>query len=110
MINPNDFEENKNMEFSFYTFAMWATFTVNLISPQQKQGANGGWATGYLEPWTVILLTLVMAVSRHFVPCPLRNLQLRTRKLPVRTNVPTTSYQKDTSSYHRTFFSQLVAY
>ena len=24
---------------------------VNLISPQQKQGANGEWATGYLEPW-----------------------------------------------------------
>ena len=24
-------------------------------------------------------------VSRHFVPCPLRNLPLRTRKLPVRT-------------------------
>ena len=40
-------------------------------------------------------------VSRHFVPCPLRNLPLRTRKLPVRTNVPTTSYQKATSSYQR---------
>ena len=29
---------------------MWATFDVNLISPQQKQGANGKWATGYVEP------------------------------------------------------------
>ena len=35
---------------SFYTFAMWATFDVNLISPQQKQGAYGEWAAGYLEP------------------------------------------------------------
>ena len=40
---------------SSYTFTMWATLDVNLISPQQKQGANGEWATGYLEPclsWT----------------------------------------------------------
>ena len=31
---------------------MWATFNVNLINPQQKQGANGEWVTGYVEPWT----------------------------------------------------------
>ena len=48
----------------------------------------------WVAPW---------AASRHFVPCPLRNLPLRTRKLPVRTNVPTTSYQKTTSSYHQTY-------
>ena len=30
---------------------MWATFDVNLIGPQQKKGANGEWATGYLEPY-----------------------------------------------------------
>ena len=29
---------------------MWATFDVNLISPQHKQGANGEWASWYLEP------------------------------------------------------------
>ena len=37
-----------------------------------------------------ILFMTFGPVSRHFVPCPLRNLPLRTRKLPVRTNV---SYQ-----------------
>ena len=52
ILNPNDFEEFKNMffcsngEFSFYTFAMWATFD----QPTANQGANGKWATEYLEP------------------------------------------------------------
>ena len=29
---------------------MWATSDVNLISPQQKQGANGEWAVGIWNP------------------------------------------------------------
>ena len=55
------------------------------------------------KKYRILSLLINIMVTGHFVPCPLRNLPLRTRKLPARTNVPSTSYQKATSSYQRTY-------
>ena len=46
-INPTDFQKNTfflhkyNMVGCKPLLAMWATFAVNLVSPQQKQGDSG---------------------------------------------------------------------
>ena len=40
----------KNLKIGQFSFTMWAPYDVNLVSPQQKQRMNFGWATGYLKP------------------------------------------------------------
>ena len=85
---------------SFY-WQILCTFCV--MSRLLNVAFEYGWACDPNLLWPAQGSHTSWKVSRHFVLCPLRNLQLRTRKLPVRTNVPTTSYQKTTSSYQRTY-------
>ena len=54
---------------------------------ESQTGTGSGTGSGTVD-WVTLWLTLSQWVAGHFVPCPLRNLPLRTTK----NNRPTSSY------------------